>query len=250
MSGRVGFFFLQEHTRIVNVTDRGANVIARKSRLLSKGIRIAIVDDHPSVREGLRMILDRESDFEVCGEAATVAEGLKMIGGETPDVAIVDISLGDENSLDMVRRLKSTKCTTRIVVWSAFDDLLYCERALSAGAVGYINKRQATSMIVKAIRKVMEGGVYVSEEMANHMMCRSVGGRPREELSPIATLSDRELEVFRMIGDGKTTVEISRALHLSVKTVETHRQRIKDKLQIEDAPKLIRAATQWVLENA
>jgi DNA-binding NarL/FixJ family response regulator len=224
-------------------------VIARKSRLLSKGIRVAIVDDHPSVREGLCLILNREPDLEVCGEAATVADGLRLINSETPDVAIVDITLGKENSLDMVRRLKTNNCSTKIIVWSGFNDLLYAERALSAGAVGYINKGQSTLMIVQAIHKVMDGGVYVSEEMANHMIHRSVGGRPREETNPIATLSDRELEVFRMIGGGMTTAEISRSLHLSVKTIETHRQRIKDKLQIEDAPKLVREATHWVLEN-
>ena len=219
------------------------------SRLASKGIRVAIVDDHPSVREGLRVLLEREGGFDVCGMAGTVSEAITMIGQECPDVAIVDISLGKDNSLDLIRRLKAKHHALRILAWSMFDDLLYAERALAAGAMGYINKQEATQKIFVAIRKVMDGEVYVSEKMANHMMHRSVGGRPREDQSPIASLSDRELEVFRMIGGGMTTAEISRALHISVKTVETHRQRIKDKLQIEDAPKLVREATQWVLEN-
>ena len=225
-------------------------MIAKKSKLISQGIRVGIVDDHPSVREGLRMLLDREAGFEVCGEAGSVAEAMKMIARESPDVTVMDVTLGKENSLPMIKRLKAQNSSIRILVWSMFDDLLYAERALSAGALGYINKQQPTAMIFQAIRKVMDGGVYVSEQMANHMMHRSVGGRPNEDMSPIASLSNRELEVFRKIGGGMTTVEISRDLHLSVKTVETHRQRIKDKLQIEDATKLVCAATQWALENA
>lgn len=221
----------------------------KKLRLASKGIRVAIVDDHPCVREGLRALLDRDGGFDVCGEAGTVPEAIKMIGEECPDVAVVDISLGNDNSLDLIRRLKAKNKTLRILAWSMFDDLVYAERALAAGAMGYINKQEATQRIFIAIRKVMGGEVYVSEKMTNHMIHRSVGGRPREDKSPIETLSDRELEVFRMIGGGMTTAEISRSLHISVKTVETHRQRIKDKLQIEDATKLVRGATQWVLEN-
>ena len=186
---------------------------------------------------------------EVCGGAGSVIDALKMITSESPDVAIVDISLGDENSLELIRRLKARNGSIRILVWSMFDDLLYAERALSAGAMGYINKQEATQRIFVAIRKLMDGEVYVSEKMANHMMHRSVGGRPREDKTPIQTLSDRELQVFRLIGGGTSTAEISRSLHISVKTVETHRQRIKDKLQIVDAPKLVREATQWVLEN-
>jgi DNA-binding NarL/FixJ family response regulator len=224
-------------------------MITKKPRLGSQGIRVAIVDDHPSVREGLRALLDREGGFDVCGEAGNVQEAIKMIGEASPDVAIIDISLGNDNSLDLIRRLKATNATVRILAWSMFDDLLYAERALAAGALGYINKQEATQKIFAAVRKVKDGDVYVSEKMTNHMIHRSVGGRPRENKSPIETLSDRELEVFRMIGGGVTTAAISRMLHLSVKTVETHRQRIKDKLQIEDAPKLVREATQWVLEN-
>lgn len=224
-------------------------MITKKPSLGTKGIRVAIVDDHPSMREGLRALLDREGGFDVCGEAGDVQEAIEMIGDALPDVAIVDISLGNDNSLDLIRRLKANNNTAQILAWSMFDDLFYAERALAAGALGYINKREPTQKIFAAIRKVNGGEVYISEKMTNHMIHRSVGGRPRENKSPIETLSDRELEVFQMIGGGVTTVAISKMLHLSVKTVETHRQRIKDKLQIEDAPKLVREATQWVLEN-
>lgn len=213
------------------------------------GIRVAIVDDHPSVREGLRALLEREGGFAVCGEAGDVPGALTMISKASPDVVIVDISLENENSLDLIRRLKAKNSTIRILAWSMFDDRIYAERALAAGAMGYINKRELTQTIFAAIRKVMDGEVFLSVKMAGHMLQRSVGEQPREGKTPIQTLSDRELEVFRMIGKGMTTTEISRALHLSVKTVETHRQRIKHKLQIEDASKLVREATQWVLEN-
>jgi len=224
-------------------------MISKLSNFACDKIRVVIVDDHASVREGLHLILNRETDITVCGEAGTVADALLTITSENPDVAIIDISLGDENSLDLIRRLKARNSSIRILVWSMFDDLLYAERALSAGAMGYINKQEAAAKICIAIRKIMDGEVSVSERMANQMLHRSVGGRPREDKSPIESLSDRELQVFRMIGTGLTTAETSRSLHISVKTVETHRQRIKEKLQIEDAPKLVCAATQWVLEN-
>lgn len=220
-----------------------------KLKPAGKGIRLAIVDDHPSVREGLRALLERAGGFEICGEAGDVPAAIQMISNTSPHVVIMDISLENENSLDLIRRLKAKNGTIRILAWSMFDDLVYAERALAAGAMGYVNKREATQKIIAAIRKVMDGEVYLSEKMASHMIHRSVGGRPRNGQTPIETLSDRELEVFRMIGKGMTTAEISRALHLSVKTVETHRQRIKDKLRIEDASKLVREAAQWVLEN-
>jgi DNA-binding NarL/FixJ family response regulator len=226
-----------------------SNMTAKTTLFGSNAIRVVIVDDHTSVREGLRLILNQESDIEVCGEAGTVAEALLIISDESPNVAIIDIRLGDENSLDLIRRLKARDKSIRILVWSMYDDLLYAERALSAGAMGYINKQEATAKIVRAIRKLMDGEVFVSEKIANNLLHRSIGGRPRDDQAPIQTLSDRELQVFRMIGSGLTTAETSRTLHISVKNVETHRQRIKDKLQIEDAPKLVCAATQWLLEN-
>jgi DNA-binding NarL/FixJ family response regulator len=224
-------------------------MVRNQSTLASKGIRVAIVDDHPSVREGLRILLNRDGGFDVCGEAGNAADAIIMIREECPDVAIIDISLGNDNSLSLIRRLKKKNKTLRVLVWSMFDDMLYAERALTAGAMGYINKQEATQKIFAAIRKLVDNELYLSEKMINHMMQRNIGSRSRQDKSPIETLTDRELQVFRMIGGGITTAEISRLLHLSIRTVETHRQRIKDKLQIEDAPKLVREATLWVLEN-
>jgi len=212
-------------------------------------IRILIVDDHAAIREGLGNLLSGEPDFEICGDASTVADALKLVGEKSPNVAIVDISIGDESGLDLIRRIRELDENVRILAWSMYDDLLYAERALGAGALGYINKREGTLELIAAIRTIKAGDVYLSKRMANHMIHRSVGARPAPMKSPIETLSNRELEVFKMIGNGKTTAEIAKTLHLSVKTIETHRQRIKSKLQLGNASQLVREATQFVLEN-
>ena len=207
------------------------------------------MDDHAAIREGLCLLLSREPGFEVCGDASSVVTALNLVRTESPTVAIVDISIGDESGLELIRRIKETDGTVRILAWSMYDDLLYAERALRAGAMGFINKRESTRKVVEAIRAIKAGDVYLSERMKNHMLSRSIGGRPAGKKTPVETLSNRELEVFKLIGTGMTTAEISKSLHLSVKTVETHRQRIKGKLQLDDANKLVREATQWVLEN-
>lgn len=221
----------------------------KKTRKSSSAIRILIVDDHAAIREGLRSLLSREPGFEVCGDVGTAAATLNLVRAESPTLAIVDISIGDESGLDLIRRIKELDANVRVLAWSMYDDLLYAERALGAGAMGFINKREGTKKIIEAIRTINTGDVYLSERMKNHMIHRSVGGRPAAKKTPIETLSNRELEVFKMIGNGQTTAEISKALHLSVKTVETHRQRIKGKLQLDNANKLVREAAQWVLEN-
>ena len=215
----------------------------------SSDIRIVIVDDHAAIREGLRLLLNREPGLDVCGEVGTTVEAIKLIQESRPTVAIIDISIGEESGIDLIRRIKQIDENVRILAWSMYDDFLYAERALAAGAMGYVNKREGTRTIVDAIRSIKSGDVYLSERMKNHMLSRSVGGRPVSARTPIETLSNRELEVFQLIGNGKKTSEISKLLHLSVKTIETHRHRIKVKLQLDDANKLVREATQWVLEN-
>lgn len=220
----------------------------KKPARWSSAIRILIVDDHASIREGLRTLLSREPDFEICADVGTPREAVAIVQENPPTIAIVDVAIGNDSGLDLIRRIKEVDANVRLLAWSMYDDMLYAERALAAGAMGFINKREGTKKIVEAIRAIKAGDVYLSDRVKNHMICRSVGGRPTGKM-PIETLSNRELEVFKMIGNGMTTAEISKALHLSVKTVETHRQRIKDKLQIADANKLVREATQWVLEN-
>ena len=211
--------------------------------------RVLIVDDHPIVREGLASLLSKQPDFEVCGEAEDVSNALQLVAETKPHVVTVDISLKNGSGLDLIRRINESDRSIRMVVCSLFDETLYAERALQAGALGYVNKHEATRMIVKAIRQVLKGKVYLSDRMSERLAQRLIGKRGKVERPTVEALSDRELEVFQMIGGGLTTPEIARKLHLGVKTIETHRRRIKDKLNLENTAQLARDATQWVLKN-
>ena len=210
--------------------------------------QVLIVDDHPAVREALALRINRQPDMKVCGEAADMRDALRLIADSEPDVAVVDISLKTGSGIDLIKRIKDRSDRVRILVWSMHSESLYAERALRAGALGYDNKDQATDRIVEAIRRVLAGKVWLSEVMAERLLQRSVGGSG-EDRSPLDVLADRELEVFRLIGEGVKTAEIAERLHLSVKTVETYRDRIRQKLDLSDGTKLVHYATQWVLEN-
>jgi DNA-binding NarL/FixJ family response regulator len=217
---------------------------------IKKRARVLIVDDHPAVREALALRIGRQSDLAVCGEAADSSEALRQVAETKPDVAVVDISLKTGNGIELVKRIKDRNPQVRILVWSMHSESLYAERALRNGALGYITKDQATDQIVEAIRRVLAGKVWLSEVMAERMLQRAVGAGHHELMrSPLDALADRELEVFRLIGQGVKTVEIAERLHLSVKTVETYRDRIRQKLDLDSGTKLARYATQWVLEN-
>lgn len=211
--------------------------------------RVFIVDDHPAVRDGLASRFSAQPDLEVCGEADGVAQALQRIQETEPDVAVVDIQLKDGDGLDLVKRIKSRHESVRILVWSMYPDSLYARRALSAGALGYINKENTTGRIVDAVRRVAEGKIYLSEEISDRVLGRLVGGTGAAVSSPIESLSDRELQVFRLIGEGLSTTRIAERLHLSSHTVDTHRQRIKQKFNIDSASQLARIATRWVLEG-
>jgi len=212
--------------------------------------RVLIVDDHPAVREALAMRIGRQTDLEVCGEAADMSEALRLVADTQPDVAVVDISLKTGCGIDLIKRIKHRNDTVRMLVWSTHSESLYAERALRAGALGYINKDQATDKIVEAIRRVLEGKVYLSEAMVETLLHRAVGGgRPEVTRSPLDALANRELEVFRLIGQGVKTAEIAERLHLSVKTIETYRDRIREKLDLSDGTELAHYATKWMLEN-
>ena len=211
---------------------------------------VLIVDDHPAVREALAMRIGRQPDLEVCGEAADMSEALRLVADTQPDVAVVDISLKTGCGIDLIKRIKDRNDAVRMLVWSTHSESLYAERALRAGALGYINKDQATDKIVEAIRRVLEGKVYLSDAMAETMLHRAVGGERKEVTrSPLDALANRELEVFRLIGQGVKTAEIAERLHLSVKTIETYRDRIREKLDLSDGTELAHYATQWMLEN-
>ena len=212
--------------------------------------RILIVDDHPAVREALALRIELQRDLEVCGEAADMDEALRLLAETRPHLAVVDIKLKTSDGIDLIKRIKGRCDHVHILVWSAHSEAVYAERALRAGAQGYVNKDQATDRIIEAIRRVLEGKVYLSEALSQRMLSRAVGGR-RDELtwSPLHALADRELEVFRLIGEGVKTAEIAERLHLSVSTIETYRDRIRQKLDLSDGTKLAHYATQWVLEN-
>jgi len=215
-----------------------------------KRARVLIVDDHPAVREALALRISRQSDLEVCGEAADMSEALRMVADTQPEVAIVDISLKTGSGIELIKRIKDRNYSVRMLVWSMHSESLYAERALRAGALGYINKDQATDKIIEAIRRVLDGKVYLSEAMAEKMLHRAVGGS-REEVaqSPLDVLADRELEVFRLIGQAVKTAEIAERLHLSMKTVETYRDRIRQKLDLSNGTELAHYATKWAIEN-
>jgi DNA-binding NarL/FixJ family response regulator len=217
---------------------------------MKKRDRVLIVDDHPAVREALALRISRQPDLEVCGEAADTSEALRLVAETQPDVAVVDISFKTGNGIDLIKRIKDRNDNVRILVWSMHSESLYAERALRNGALGYITKDQATDRIVEAIRRVLTGKVWLSDAMAERLLQRAVGGGRQEvKCAPLDALADRELEVFRLIGQGVKTAEIAERLHLSVKTVETYRDRIRQKLDLDDGTKLAHYATQWVLEN-
>ncbi len=215
-----------------------------------KVTRVFIVDDHPVVREGLTAKLSAQPDLEVCGEAEDVAGALGLAESARPDVYVVDISLKQGDGIDLIKRLKARDESVRIVVWSMHQESLYAERALRAGALAYVHKGKATREIVQAIRSALAGKVYLGEDASTRLLGRFVGAGDRfTERAPIENLSDRELEVFRLMGQGLTTEQVAEAMHVSSKTVETHRSRIKEKLGLSNMTELIQRATHWILEN-
>ena len=208
--------------------------------------RIVIVDDHPVVRLGLRQMLKREQDLEVCGEAEGAAEALSVIEETSPDVVVVDISLKSGSGLALVKQLAAADRSIRTLVSSMHDETLFAERALRAGAAGYINKEEAIDRMVEAIRRVRSGSIYLSQPMTDRILQSIACGDLERGRAPLEQLSDRELEVFELIGQGLTTRATADHLGLSVKTVETYRENIKNKLNLDNNNELICRAAQWV----
>ena len=220
--------------------------MARNIRSGTNKRTVLIVDDHPIVRQGLAQLINQEKDLEVCGQAEDAHEAMQAIRQLQPDMVIVDIALKDTSGMELIKDLKVRYPDLPVLTLSMHDEAVYGERALRAGARGYVMKQEATGKVVTAIRRVLSGEVYVSEGMAAKMVSKLVGGGTRTASSPADSLSDRELEVFRMIGEGFGTREMAEKLHLSIKTVETYRAHIKDKLGLQDANELLRTAIQWV----
>lgn len=214
-----------------------------------KTAKVLIVDDHPVVREGLRLHFTAQPDLKVCGEAEDVAEALALVDSTKPDVAIVDISLKTGNGIDLIHRLKARNSPVAIVVWSMFPENVYAQRALRAGAMAYVNKCRPTQDILRAVRNVLQGKVYLSEDVSAQLLARLVGrNHGPTDGSPMESLSDRELEVFELMGRGLTTQQLATRMHLSPKTIETYRARIKDKLKLSSMTELIQQAARWVME--
>ncbi len=206
---------------------------------------VFVVDDHPLLRQGLALLINQQQDLEVSGEAEEAQAALHAIAKSRPDILIIDISLNGPDGLDLLKNIRALYPDLPVLVLSMHDEELYAERALRARANGYIMKQEATEKVLVAVRRILQGDVYLSNRMANKMLQQYIVGTPPAIQSPISALSDRELEVFRMIGEGRGTREIAEDLHLSVKTVETYQAHIKEKLSLRSGRELIQHAIQW-----
>ena len=218
---------------------------------LARRARVLIVDDHPTMREGLSVRIGRQPDLEVCGEAAGASDALQKISDLAPDLVIVDISLKTGHGLNLIKRARERGEKAKVVVHSMYAESLYALRSLQAGAQGYVNKEADPDVLLDAIRQVLQGEIYVSPAMNRHILERSIGAtRSTVGRDPIESLTDREFEVLSLVGRGQTTREIAGMLHLSVHTIETYREKLRTKLGLANGAQLTRFASQWVLENA
>jgi len=215
-----------------------SGTVARKSRVF-------IVDDHPLVREGLTNLINGQKDLIVCGEAKDSAHAINGIVKARPDVALIDISLENESGLELVKQLRSQFPQVALIILSMHDEGLYAERALRAGARGYVMKHETSKSVLASIRRVLGGGVYVSERVVNRMARRLTSSREPVASSPLERLSDRELEIFRLLGQGRTTSQIAGDLNLSLKTVQAYCARAKEKFGVTSLTELLRAAIRW-----
>lgn len=212
--------------------------------------KIYLVDDHPLMRKGIAMTLDLEMDFEVCGQAESAEEAISDIPAKKPDIVVIDISLPGMNGIELIKHLKAQNPELQMLVVSRHDEDMYAERAIKAGARGYLMKMEAGDVIVNAIRRILRGQIYLSEEINNKLLMGMMAGGQVGRSSPLEILSDRELEVFELIGNGSTTREIAERMHVSIKTVESYRTRIKTKLDISTGNELIKQAVQWVASES
>lgn len=211
--------------------------------------KIFIVDDHPVFRKGLAQLINEETDLEVTGEAERVREAIAMIRRSVPDLVIVDITLKDKSGIDLIEYLREQSPSLPVLVISMHDESLYAERVLRAGALGYITKQAMTDNVVRAVRQVMAGKRYVSSDMVDALLGKMITNPGTEPLNPIETLSNRELEVFQLIGQGFKRREIADLLHLSVKTIGTYREAIKKKLNLKTANELMKHAVTFVQQK-
>ncbi len=218
---------------------------AKQREVKSGKTRILLVDDHAVVRFGIAQLINKQADLEVCGEEESASRALTAIGSLKPDLVIADISLKDSSGLELMRNIKAQYPGLRVLVVSAHDESIYAEIAFRAGALGYLMKHEALEKVLIAIRRVLSGAIYVSDVLAAKMLQQQVRGQNDINESPVKSLSDREMEVFRLIGQWKKTREIAGELHLSIKTIEYYREQIKRKLNLKDSSELTQYATSW-----
>ena len=227
----------------MNSTYKSQNsTISRKSRVL-------VVDDHPIVRQGLALLINQEADMLVCGEAEEAMGAMHVMASSKPDILIVDISLNGPDGIDLLKNIRNVYPAMPVLILSMHDESVYAERALRAGANGYIMKQEASEKVLLAVRRILNHEVYVSDRVSGKMLQQYVGKTGGVSHSPIEDLTDRELEVYRMIGEGHGTREIAEKLHLSVKTVETYQAHIKEKMSFRSARQLVQHAIQWVISE-
>ncbi len=211
--------------------------------------RVFIVDDHPLLRKGLGELINQQLDMIICGEAEDAPEALKAICQIRPDLVIVDISLKSQNGIELIKNIKAINPSIQILVLSMHDESIYALRVLKAGAKAYVMKQEVVDKVMEAIRRIRAGKVFVSERVAAQMLSQVVDGNDPSKDSPVDSLSDRELEIVTMIGNGTPTREIAKRLSISIKTVESHRAHIKDKLSLTNATQLVQWCVRWVEEN-
>ena len=212
-------------------------------------VKVLLVEDHPMFREHLGQLINRDLGMVVCGEADNIKDAMRLVSETNPDIAIVDITLRGSSGLEFIKDIKAQGLPLNVLVLSLHDEELYAERSLRAGAKGYITKNEASSELINAIRCVMAGEVYASKKLTAKLLERMTQKRAVSELAGMETLADRELEVFHLLGRGKSTSEIAKSLNLGDSTVETYRARIKDKLRLRSAAELYLRAGQWVRDH-
>jgi DNA-binding NarL/FixJ family response regulator len=210
---------------------------------------VLVVDDHPLLRQGLALLINQQQDMQVCGEAEEAHAAMQAVTRCRPDIMILDISLNGPDGLELLKSIRAFDPELPVLILSMHDEAIYAERALRARANGYIMKQEATEKVLVAVRRILNGELYLSDRMSNKMLQHYIGGAPSMIQSRISSLSDRELEVFRLIGEGRATREIAEELHLSVKTVETYQAHIKDKLALRSGRELIQHAIQWKINE-
>jgi DNA-binding NarL/FixJ family response regulator len=235
-----------EEPNAVDSTPGGVSPIAEQAAGASRKFRILLVDDHPVVLGGSKMMIETQPDLTVCGAAATVQEALALIEREHPDIVVTDLTMPGRSGIELIKDLVAVHPETKVLVFSMHDELLYAERCLRAGAKGYVMKDAPSDSMLTAIRTIIGGGVWVSPRLNAKIIGMFTGATPRGSSSPVEKLSDREFDVYRLFGEGQTTKEIAASLNLSPKTVAVHRDNIRAKLGLRTTAELLRYAARWV----